>query len=223
MEARVLCFFFLTISVSVFAQVEFEIPIGQAFGYSVFSSNLSHVGIPESDSRIFNERFVGIPKRLKNIKRHLIVLDHSQYYYQQFSENKISKEEYGHWKKAFGFESYDVEGQLLVNNVTFAVTGEDKSGNLFWVVDSNFDLDFSDEEVRRWLPSAAVQIMVRKVKDGKVSDHVIPVAIYRTISGEGLRYNFPRHYLATITLNNRAYNLAFETSQFLEQNQNTIK
>lgn len=221
-----------SLSIPAFAQEVVEVPISLIHGYSVFHPSMAATG-PEADDNPFKLELKGIPKKLKNIKRHHLILDEKQFFYQSYLSKKISKERFDQlMQQRVKYELNENElSKKPLRASVYVITGEDEKGKKVWLADTDTDLDFSDEKERPLLTYAApldfdkyksfadnaVQIKYQRLLNGKVLEEAFPLAIVRPTEGEYVHYSFPKHYTATVKADNKVYELSIESGGFLSK------
>ncbi len=189
----------------------------------------------EAEDSPFRLELRGIPKNLKNITRHQFRVDEKQFFYQLFIGKKISKEMFDQWMQLLKYVPNDKElfkEPLRVS--VYAIVGEDEKGNKMWLVDSDTDSDFSDEKARPLLMYSqplnfekyksfadnAVQVKYQRLRNGKVVEETLLLAIIGMPEDENVYFNFPRHYTATINEQGKAYEIAIESGSFVSKDLN---
>ncbi|WP_162056266.1 TlpA family protein disulfide reductase [Pontibacter pamirensis] len=223
--------FLFFLALTTFAQEVMKVSVTPTPGYSVFHAGMGAIG-PEAEDSPFKSELRGVPAKLKNIKRHHFIFDEKQFFYQNFLNEKISKEEFERLKQALKYEPNEKEfSKNSLRASVYIITGEDEKGNRVWLADTDTDLDFSDEKARPLLTYSdpfnfgkyksfadnAVQIKHQRMRDGKVTEEVFPLAIVAPLEGEHVYFNYPRHYTATVKAGNKAYAIALESNRFLSE------
>jgi hypothetical protein len=221
----------LNLSITAFAQEVVEMPILPTHGFSVFHASMAAAG-PEANDNPFKLKLKGIPKNLKNVKRHHFILDEKQFFYQSFLSEKISKEMFDQRMQLLKYEPNEKELSKKPLRVSvYIITGEDERGKKVWLADTDTDLDFSDEKERPLLTYTepfdfdkyksfaenAAEIKYQRLFDGKVVEETLPLAVVRPTEGEYIFFNYPKHYTATFKVNNKVYEIAIESGGFLSK------
>ncbi|MDX5419426.1 MAG: TlpA family protein disulfide reductase [Hymenobacteraceae bacterium] len=226
--------FLLWFSLNALAQEVIEVPLVLSQGYSVFHPGVAGK-MAEAEHNPYKSDLKGIPKSLHNVKRYHFILDEKQFFYQKFISKEISKELFDQRMQFLRYVPKESELSKKPLRVSFyAIVGEDEKGNNVLLVDSDADLDFSDEKPRPLLTYAgpfdfekyksfadnAVQVKLQRFRNGKVSEETLPFAIVGIPEDESIYYNFPRHYTATINGQGKSFDLAVENGSFVSENLN---
>ncbi len=189
----------------------------------------------EAEDSPFRLELRGIPGNLKNITKHQFRIDEKQFFYQLFIGKKISKEMFDQWMQLLKYVPNEKELSKEPLRVSvYAIVGENEAGNKVWLADTDTDLDFSDEQARPLLMYAmpldfekyksfadnAVQVKHQLLRNGKVVEETLPLAIVGMPEDENVYFNFPRHYTATINDQGKAYKIAIESGSFVSKDLN---
>jgi peroxiredoxin len=234
MKSKLLVISFLLTSFSLVtkAQEITELPLKAKKSFGVFHAGFGSYG-PEAEDNPSKQEIKGIPKNLRNVTRHQITLNGKQQYYQNYLQNKISKEFFEQLKQYLNFEPNTQEFSKAPLRVSvYILKGEDEKGNSVWLADTNTDLDFSDETPRPLLTYSvplnvsryeeiaknAAYVKSQQVIDGKVVEVSHPVAFVKTEDGESAYVSFPSLHTANIKANNRSYELQFSPANFQHYN-----
>ena len=224
----------LWLSLNTFAQEVLEVPLALSQGYGVFHPSL--VGkMAEAEDNSYKSDLKGVPKSLKNLRRYHFILDEKQFFYQNFISKKITKELFDQRMQLLRYVPNENELSKKPLKVSvYALVGEDEKGNKVLLVDSDSDLDFSDEKARPLLTYSepldfekyksfadnAVQVKYQRLRNSKVVEELLPLSIVGPPDGEYVYYNFPRHYTATINDQGKGYEIAIESGSFISEDLN---
>jgi len=178
-----------------------EVPVRSVDGAGPFYIGASPLDYNEENNP-HNEYRKGKPDNWKDSKEGRIIVDFTQYYYQNYRSGKITEEEYqdiqDRWKRKID------STQLSESPVkcTFGyVTGIQPNGEMGIIIDSNNNNDFSDDKAYT-IPELAIsdeeKIMqnVRYISYQRLSDNVViedrfPLVIFK-MNGE-VWYTIPQY------------------------------
>jgi thiol-disulfide isomerase/thioredoxin len=182
----------------------------------------------------------GIPKSWKSVVKSMVWLDGFQLVYQNFHEGKIGKEMYESLQKDWDWEPDTVAlSEKPIKCFVYTVRGVDETGKVAVMVDTNNNLDFSDEtafypekvfgkdkamnsdSLRTYRKLWTVQY--EHVVNGKVVKDSLPMCVKHAVdyeSGMDYWYAFPRYATATLALDGKQHEIAinnmFGRSTFVE-------
>ncbi|MGX5858393.1 peroxiredoxin family protein [Dyadobacter jiangsuensis] len=223
---KMLAFVTLLISCSERAQPSeeiVEIPVEFKEGFGPFAASYGslspeHTGInPEGAAWVPTYRPVrGIPKDLKNVIKSMVWLNPRQFVYQNFHEGKISREMYEQLQKSWEWVPDELWlSKKPIKSFVYVIRGVDKTGAVVVMIDTNNNLDFSDEI--RFTPAAIAgresglnadslrsydkpwMVQYEHVINGSIVTDSVPIIVKRAVD-----YEFPHDYWYTIPLYGRA-------------------
>ncbi len=170
---------------------------------------------------------VGVPDTWKNVKLATIIFDEPQYYYQQFLAKQIDSSGY-----ALKAAKYKSSSTYLVNSqikcYVYIIAGANSSGEIEFIIDSNANNDFNDDERFNTNKSIIEQqsgylkkVAVELPSKNGISKELRPVRIsYSGLKGNlaQLSYNFPSHAVATFDKGGQLYELKFASIYSIKMN-----
>lgn len=218
----------LCLTLNALSQEIMEVPLSLASGYSLFHPSMANLRA-ETEESTFRLNLTGIPENLKNITRHQYIADEKQFWHQNFINGNMPKELYDQRMEYLKYDpSKDEISETPLRCFVYIIVGEDGEGNKVWLADTDLDLDFSDEEPRplfsfsppfdfekfKQFVDNSIQLKYQRVLDGKVVEEEFPFAVALRDS-INLLFNYPNHHKATIKVDNKAYNIAIQSGDFL--------
>jgi thiol-disulfide isomerase/thioredoxin len=221
----------LCLTLRALGQEVLEVPVSSQSGYGVFHASMAAVG-PETEDSPIKLGLKGIPKRLRNIKRHHLIVDEKQFFYQSYLANTISKEMFDMRMQLLNYEPKENElSEKPLRSSVYILTGEDEKGRRVWMADTDTDLNFSGEKARPLLTYSepfnfekyksfsdnAVQVKYQRLIDGKVVEETFPLAVVGSPEGEYILFNHPKYYTAKINVDGKVYETAVESASFLSK------
>lgn len=204
-----------------------ELPISSVKGYSLFHPYFAGKAEEPSEND-FKKELIGIPSKLKNLKRFHIIFNEKQFYYQEYLSKNISDERYKILRDFAKIEPNEEEYvKSLIKASVYVVVGEDETGNQVWMADTDIDLDFSDEVVRpllkygsdadayKAIADNAVEIKAQIVEKGKVIPASSQLAFVEGQEAGSYLFNHPTHYTADLKVDEQTYELKINRQNFL--------
>ncbi len=205
-------FLFISIPQVCNAQKIIELPIETVNGYGGFTrwtSTLEWNTIYPGIWSKFRIETKGLPSHW--IKSNVImeILDHDQFFFQNLKQGKITSEEFNHLVE--GYDMQIVPSKLTdkpIDCFIHLAIGKTETGAIEYIIDTNNNLDFSDEKIHIPLPEMykitdthiqnAFPVNYQLYLNDKVSDLTMDVIVSNSKNPEkdGLKYNFPHHYRA---------------------------
>ena len=204
-----------------------QLPLIFKNGYGAFPVSLAAVGFENLQinnpwSKTYLE-VSGIPKNWKNVKKGMIWFDARQFVYQNYVAENISSTRYNELQKAWNWKP--VESKLSSKPLkcfVYVATGEDDTGRKMVLVDTNNDLDLSDEKafipvefssdkIIDSLADNAIQVSYEKLYNGKIITTKIPLLIVNFHSS--LWYNFPEYAVAYYNISNIEQEIAISSGE----------
>lgn len=188
------------------------------------------VGIASRDL-ISKEELKGYPKTknlpgsLTNIKEYLFILNHFQFYYQNYKQGLYSKDLFIKKAKEKGRKLKDTIylTNKKVKNTISIVSGKTSDNRIVYIVDSNNNNDYSDDEIKSLL------IDVRKQDDIIKNAQFVDIEYFdgRTIKkdkqlisvgnqyrSKDLTFKFPQYRYGKVNLGNATYLIVSESVSF---------
>lgn len=170
---------------------------------------------------------LGIPDTWKNVKLATIIFDEPQYYFQQFLAKKIDSSAYS--LKATKYKNsskYLIKTQ--VKCYTNIVAAFNANGEIEFIIDSNNNNDFGDDErfntnksIEEQQKGYLKKIAVELPSKNGIAKEWRPVKIsYSGLKGNlaQLSYNFPSHALANFEKYGELYELKFASMYSMKMN-----
>ncbi len=161
----------------------------------------------------------GIPGSWRGVKKSMVGLDLYQLIYQNYKTGKISQKEFDERKKSWEWEPNPEElSAAPIKCYVYVVSGKDKEGLTAVIIDTNNNLDFSDDVVF-YPQSYAMDSTMAKYSEeekhyvtyevfqgGQVVSKQIPMLIRRT-SYFPLAYTFPQYATAKLKVKDQVHNI----------------
>lgn len=162
----------------------------------------------------------GIPKNWQNTAKGIIWLNTYQFVYQNYISGNITKEWYQHLQTSWQWKPNERKlSKKPIKCYVYAVWGTDPSGKQLVMVDTNNNLDFSDEkaflpEVHDFKTNALSTLNQQFVtyeifQHGKIIAAQLPIVIkaFKEFSS-GLALNIPQYAKTQLIQNGRTYEIA---------------
>ena len=161
----------------------------------------------------------GIPESWRGVKKSMVELDMHQLVYQNYKAGNISQEELDGLKKSWEWEPNPEELSAdPIKCYVYVASGTDKTGLAAVIIDTNNNLDFSDDEV--FYPKACAMdstmaiysedekhyVNYEEFQKGKVISKKIPMLIKRT-NFYPLAYSFPQYATAKLKVKEQVHNI----------------
>jgi thiol-disulfide isomerase/thioredoxin len=205
-----------------------ELPVIYQNGFGPFNSSYSPIAREDSIRSEWNKTYLpvrGIPKEWKAVHKSMIWLDEAQFVYQNYLVGNISKKWYEHFQ-----QNWDINEQSLSKKpfkcFVYTAQGVDQKGRTAFMIDTDNDLDFSDE--RAFYPDT-VYFMAGRVNIESLNEYKneiiihyesmhksktvwdsLPILIkYSPEFSEDMRYfySIPRYGKTQLTWKNRKYEI----------------
>ncbi|WP_439559625.1 TlpA family protein disulfide reductase [Dyadobacter sp.] len=215
-------------------EAEVELPVEIQEGYGPFEARYSVLfeehttKTPGGAAWVPTYRPVmGIPKDWRNVVKSMIWLDGYQLVYQNFHEGKISREMYEDLQKSWEWTPDELAlSKRPIKCFVYTIRGIDKQGNLVVMIDTNNNLDFSDEtafqpeklfgvgKTMNWDSMRTYKKLWRvafeRVENGEVVEDTLPMLVKHAVDhDERARfwYSIPRHGKATLNREGKEYEI----------------
>ncbi|MDP3441846.1 MAG: TlpA disulfide reductase family protein, partial [Ignavibacteria bacterium] len=190
-----------------------DVPLTQTDGYGFLQSGLVAISPYSNDDndpwKETNLKVNGLPENWSGLSIGDIETDYFQSVYQNYILGKISKERYEELQKAWDWkpDTTELSKNPVQTKIAF-VYGNDSTGQLRMKVDTNNNLDFSDDDSFIpfiWAPninidpialSKSVTISYEKYSDNKITEHSTPLFITYESQYNLVMINFPQHFTA---------------------------
>lgn len=192
-----------------------EIPVTQKIGYGYFNYSLGGISsYTEDENNPWKQTYLnvsGIPETWSDIKIGDIETDYYQSVYQNYYLGNISQDRYEELQKVWDWkpDTLSLSKEPIRTKIAF-VFGKDSGGQLKMIVDTNNNLDFSDDESFipfEWIPdrniatdsialSKTITISYEKFVDNKIIEVRAPLFIAYMNQFDMLMANFPQHLTA---------------------------
>lgn len=200
-----------------------HVPVELKQGFGPFTASYAalspeHSGDnPDAASWVPTYRPVkGVPKGLKNVVKSMVWLNARQLVYQNFHEGKISGEMYEQLQKSWEWVPDELRlSKKPIKCFVYIIRGVDKAGVTMVMIDTNNNLDFSDEKAfkpvriigkekginadslrhyeRPWM------VQYEHVINGKIVRVSVPIVVKHAVD-----YEFPHDYWYTVPLYGQA-------------------
>ncbi|WP_373511193.1 TlpA family protein disulfide reductase [Persicitalea sp.] len=161
----------------------------------------------------------GIPESWRGVKKSMVWLNSSQLIYQNYKAGKISQEEFDGFLEN---PEWHINPEELsaepIKCYVYVVSGKDKQGLTAVIIDTNNNLDFSDDEVFYPKAYAMDSTMTQYAEDekhyvnyevfqeGQVVSKRVPMLVRRT-SFWPLAYSFPQYTTAKLKVKDQVHNI----------------
>lgn len=202
-----------------------SIPVRFVEGFGPFESAFASTNIETSDTTGWGKTAIpvsGIPKDWKNVFKSMVWTDGYQFVYQNFHQGKIDSAFYEDLQKSWSWKPDETRlSKKPIRCYIYMVRGTDKSGKVKMMIDTNNNLDFSDEsafEPEMATPKDTLryykntrQVEYDIVQTGQIRQAHLPMAIRylpHLPKAYQLAYSFPRYAVAEIELDNPNQQLA---------------
>ncbi|MCF2443521.1 TlpA family protein disulfide reductase [Dyadobacter sp. CY345] len=164
----------------------------------------------------------GIPKLWKNVKKCMVQTDIRQFVYQNFNEGNIDTSSYISLQKNWEWKPDEKRlSRLPIRCYIYLIHGTDQLGKLSLMIDTNNNLDFTDE--KPFYPEIAspndtlryykksYEIEYDKIRDGRVVTSHIPMVIKylpHQPKKYQIAYAFPRYASSVIKIGDEEKTIA---------------
>ncbi len=232
MKFRTLVLFSICISFLISCSNEniIKLPIIEKNGYGPFESSLGGIS-PYSDSeddpwKKTHLKVSGVPKNWTDIKIGDINTDFYQSVYQNYFLDNITNERYEELQKSWNWtpDSLNLSKKPIKCKIAFAF-GKDSIGELKMIVDSNNNLDFSDDKIFKPLEispndklnndslviSDGIEVTFERFSNNKVTKVNVPILIVHVSEYNIFLCNFSQY--ATTKLDEEE--IAISSANFL--------
>ncbi|KQS28029.1 TlpA disulfide reductase family protein [Dyadobacter sp. Leaf189] len=227
------------------ADIELPVKIEEGFGpfearYSVMFAE--HTGKdPRAAGWLPVYRPVkGIPSDWSHVVKSMIFLNIYQLVYQNFHEGKIGREMYQEMQESWEWVPDEIAlSKKPIKCFVYTIRGTDKHGKAAVMIDTNNDLDFSDEEA--FYPEKLYgqgkgmsldsmrsvkklwRVAFERVENGEVVQDTLPMLVKHAVDHEerlSFWYSIPRHGKATLNRAGKAFDILvnndFDRATFYE-------
>lgn len=171
----------------------------------------------------------GIPKSWRGVKKSMVYLGLYQMVYQNYKAENISQEEMDRLKKSWEWEPDPEElSAAPIKCYVYVVSGKDNNGLEAVIIDTNNNLDFSDDAVFYPKSCAMDSTMMQYSEDekhyvsyevfqeGQVVSKQIPMIIKRT-NLYPLAYTFPQYATAKLKVKDEVHNVVLGGESWPDQ------
>jgi len=196
-----------------------EVPFELKEGFGPFTASYSALSPEHTDANPDAAAWVptyrpvkGVPKDLKNVIKSMVWLNARQLVYQNFHEGKISLEMYKQLQKSWDWIPDEVNlSKKPIKSFVYVIRGTDRTGTVMMMIDTNNNLDFSDETAfepsvingrengmnadslrfyeKPWM------VQYEHVINGRIVRDSVPIIVKHAID-----YEFPHDYWYTMPL-----------------------
>ncbi len=176
----------------------------------------------------------GIPESWRGVKKSMVYLNLQQVLYQNYKAGNIGKGEYDGFIK--NSELHPDPEELSAEPIkcyVYVVSGKDKEGLTAVIIDSNNNLDFSDDEVFYPKAYAMDSTMTQYAEDekhyvnyevfqeGRVVAKRVPMLVRRT-SFSPLAYTFPQYAIAQLKVKDQVHNIMVSNASRPDYNNTSL-
>jgi thiol-disulfide isomerase/thioredoxin len=201
-----------------------ELPLEAKEGYGSFNPLSSVISLePRSQNnpwRKTNKELSGVPEEWNKSIVKQIWFDAHQFAYQNYIAGNIDSVMFHGLKESWGFdpdnESFSSEP---IKSFTHIALSETQDGNIYYRLDTDNDLDFSDEETFQTKNETGIfgsgkthSVKLEVFRNGKIEEQETKLKISHFPFG--LIYNFPVHYTASINDHIIQVSNGFESTDF---------
>ncbi|WP_031528106.1 TlpA family protein disulfide reductase [Dyadobacter crusticola] len=215
-------------------EAEIELPVKVQEGYGPFEARYSAMfeehttETPGGASWVPTYRPVkGIPKDWRKVVKSMIWLNGYQVVYQNFHEGKISREMYEDLQKSWEWTPDELAlSKKPIKCFVYTVRGIDRAGSAVVMIDTNNNLDFSDEtafqpeklfgtgKTMNWDSMRTYKKLWRvayeRVENGEIVQDTLPLLVKHAVDHDergSFWYSIPRHGKATLKRSGKAYEI----------------
>ena len=201
-----------------------ELPVTLVDGYGPFHPGFGALGNEHKNDpewkRFWGKMTLpvrGVPKNWSSVNKAMVWLNTHQLIYQNFLADNFTQEQYEHLQKSWKWSPDTAKlSEKPIKCYVYTLTGYDeKSGKWAVMMDTNNNLDFSDEKVvypsvinnkdpYSYQNPTIVQYEI--YRRGKVVRATVPMVV-KTMGSEFL-YNFPQHARTTLMRSGKEYQMA---------------
>lgn len=164
----------------------------------------------------------GIPAKWRNISKSMIWLNSKQLVYQNYISGNITSEMYSYLKQSWRWKPDELKlSKKPIKCYVYVIWGINSEGNWMAMVDTNNNLDFSDEkafypEIMDFKKNASSALNERIVKyqiyqNNQIVEAEIPIVI-KQIDANQFGYNFPQYAKVELIQNGEKHELAIVPS-----------
>lgn len=213
------------------------LPLTIVNGYGPFRPALASLSEEHTGGNPYTDMWIktylpikGIPKNWKNTAKAMVWLDGYQLVYQNYISGNITKEWYKSLQTSWQWKPDEQKlSKKPIKCYVYTIWGTDPTGNKMVMVDTNNNLDFSDEkaflpEVHDFKTNALSTRNHRMVnyeiyQHGKITAAHIPIVIkkFKEFSG-GLAFNFPQFAKTQLIKNGKKHEIAIINSGMTSAN-----
>ena len=207
-----------------------RLPLTFVEGFGPFYASTSFLGAENpTDTGFWSKTYLpvtGIPKAWKLVDKSMVWLDVQQLIYQNYQAGNLREEEFAQFKKSSEWEPNPKElPDKPIKCFVYVIRGRDEKGKAAVMVDTDNDLDFSDEipfypekaykenysSVGAYQEKEKRYFTYEVYEEGRVIAKRIPIVIKRMPAepaGNDFRYYFPLHAQTTLNVNGGTYKIA---------------
>lgn len=206
-----------------------QLPIAFKPGYGNLRSSLGVVGFTMETSDKWSKTFMktkGVPSTWKNVQNGMILIDGYQFAYQNYKAKNISNDFMDELKSSWDWKPDQKKlSSKPINCFVYVAMGEDADGVTKVIVDSNNNLDFSDdpsvipaENDFSKLDSLASENLISINYQLFENDKIIEkkIAILLTKDSKYLYYNFPQYGTANLQIGSTTQEIIFSSGNFTD-------
>lgn len=201
-----------------------ELPLEAKDGYGAFSPSSSVISLePRSQNNPWRKtdlELSGVPEEWNKSIVKQIWFDARQFAYQNFKAGNIDSVMFAGLKESWDFDpNNELYSSEPIKSFTHIALSETRDGNIFYRLDTDNDLDFSDEETFQTKNETGVfgsgkthSVKLEVFRNGKVEQQETKLKISHFPFG--LIYNFPVHYTASMNDHIIQVSNGFESTDF---------
>lgn len=202
-----------------------DLPLTFVEGYGPFLPSFSLLINERKNDPVYGKMYMpikGIPLNWSNVNKAMIWLNGYQLMYQNYLARNISANAYKSFHTQWPFDERELS-KKDIKCFVYVIWGINNKGNCAVMVDTNNNLDFSDEKefYPEILDSEQKILSVRNTQivnyelyqNGQINEATIPVII-KQFDGRKIGYNFPVYAKTVLIQGNQRYELAVAANGF---------
>ena len=205
-------------------------------GYGPFSGGMTSLSYSEKDSTSSwyrtSSEVTGIPNNWESYFTDEYWLNSDQFVYQNYKAGKLDSAFFYHLVESWNINLDNTEFSDTPIICTASVVVNTGSPELEFIIDTNGDLDFSDEEIHQPIPfndwskqdslsRHSILVDYEYIKDGEVQSMKVPVLILNSDAHKNLLIGTPLHLKSTLEGTDILINFGFRLLTF--NNKSSLK
>lgn len=202
-----------------------DLPLTFVEGYGPFLPSFSLLINERKNDPVYGKMYMpikGIPLNWSNVNKAMIWLNGYQLMYQNYLARNISANAYKSFHTQWLFDERKLS-KKAIKCFVYVIWGINNKGNCVVMVDTNNNLDFSDEKEfhpeildseQKMLSVKNTQIVNYELyQNGQINEATIPLII-KQFDGRKIGYNFPVYAKTVLIQENQRYELAVAANGF---------